>query len=142
MSSIIIYNDEGSVLYQNNFVGDVQKFVKTIQDSGDVRTNQPIRINGMIILADKIKMPERNIPKLTAKQFMVLQCLASSLTSEQTAIKMCISLPTVRMHIRTLKKKFNTDSRDQLMAMAGCLGLCDPFQNELPNMGQGNKDIK
>lgn len=31
------------------------------------------------------------------------------------------------MHIRALKKKFNTDSRDQMMAMAGTLGLCDPF---------------
>ncbi|MEA4811895.1 MAG: hypothetical protein VB108_04925 [Anaerolineaceae bacterium] len=35
---------------------------------------------------------------------------------------------TIRLHIRALKKKFGTDSRDQMMAMAGQLELCDPFE--------------
>ena len=61
---------------------------------------------------------------------MVLQCLANSLTPEQTAIKMGLSENAIREYLKILKEKFKTDSRDQLMAMAGYLELCDPFQNE------------
>ncbi len=61
---------------------------------------------------------------------MVIQYLANSFTPEQTAIKMGLSENAVREYIKILKKKFKTDSRDQLMAMAGYLGLCDPFENE------------
>ena len=43
---------------------------------------------------------------------------------------MGLSENAVREYLKILKKKFKTDSRDQLMAMAGYLGLCDPFKNE------------
>ena len=58
--------------------------------------------------------------------------LASSLTPEQTAIKMGLSEESIRLYLKILKKKFKTESRDQLMAMAGYLGLCDPYQKEPP----------
>lgn len=133
MPSIVVYSDEGNVLYQN-IVGDVQELVKTIHDGGVMpgysEPTPPVRINGMIILAEQIQTPKRTTPMLTAKQCVVLQCLACSLTPEQTAIKMGVTLPTIRMHINALKKKFHADSRDQMMAKAGCLGLCDPFLSE------------
>jgi DNA-binding CsgD family transcriptional regulator len=134
MPSIVVYSDEGNVLYQN-IVNDVQELVKTIHDGGGMlgysEQTPPVQINGMIILAEQIQGPKRNTPMLTAKQCVVLQCLASSLTPEQTAIKMGVTLPTIRMHISALKHKFNADSRDQLMARAGYLGLCDPYQKTL-----------
>lgn len=133
MPSIVVYSDEGNVLYQN-IVGDVQELVKTIHDGGVMpgysESTPLVRINGMIILAEQIQIPKRTTPMLTAKQCVVLQCLACSLTPEQTAIKMGVTLPTIRMHINALKKKFHADSRDQMMAKAGCLGLCDPFLSE------------
>jgi DNA-binding CsgD family transcriptional regulator len=133
MPSIVVYSDEGNVVYQN-IVSDVQELVKTIHDGGVLpgysESTLPVRINGLIVLAEQVPTSKRVAPKLTAKQCMVLQCLASSLTPVQTAIKMGVSEPTIRMHISLLKKKFNTESRDQLMAMAGFLGLCDPFQAE------------
>jgi DNA-binding CsgD family transcriptional regulator len=134
MPSIVVYNDEGDILYQN-IVSGVQELVKAIRDGatlpGYSESTTTVRINGMLILAEQIPVSKPPGPKLTAKQCTVLQGLASSFTPGQIAIKMGISEPTIRMHISALKKKFNADSRDQLMAMAGYLGLCDPYQNKL-----------
>lgn len=134
MPSIVVYNDEGNILYQN-IVTNVQELVKTIRDGdplpGYSEPTPTVHINGMIILAEQIPTPKKTAPKLTAKQSIVLQCMANSLSPGQTAIKMGISEPTIRMHISALKKKFNAESRDQLMARAGYLGLCDPYQNML-----------
>jgi DNA-binding CsgD family transcriptional regulator len=133
MPSIVVYNDEGDVLYQN-IINDVQQLVKTIHDGGVLpgysESTPAVRINGLIILAEQAATQKRIAPKLTEKQCMVLQCLANSLTPAQTAIKMGISENTIRLHLRALKKKFHTESRDQLMAIAGYLGICHPFQNE------------
>ncbi len=58
----------------------------------------------------------------------VLQLLARAYTPDQIALKLGLTEATIRLHISALKKKFGTDSRDQMMAMAGQLGLCDPFE--------------
>ena len=124
MPSIVVFNDEGNVVYQN-IVDDVHELVKTIRDGsilpGFSGSPPPVRINGLIILAEQFAR-KKTAPKLTAKQCQVLQCLANSLTPEQTAMKMGLSESTVRIHLSILKKKFKTESRDQLMAMAGYLG--------------------
>ncbi|MBA4376954.1 MAG: hypothetical protein C0401_12395, partial [Anaerolinea sp.] len=102
MPSIVVYSDEGNLLYQN-ISSDVQELVKTIRDGcaspGYSKSIPPVQINGLIILAEQVPTPKPVAPKLTAKQCMVLQCLASSLTPEQTAIKMGIAETTIRMHI-------------------------------------------
>lgn len=135
MPSIVVFNDEGNVVYQNT-VDDVHELVKTIRDGGDLpgfsESPQPVRINGLIILAEQSHVCKRSTPKLTQKQCQVLQCLANSLTPEQTAMKMGLSEESIRLYLKILKKKFKTESRDQLMAMAGYLGLCNPYQNEPP----------
>lgn len=132
MPSIVVFNDEGNVVYKN-IVADVQELVKNIHEGDklpDSLGSTPlVRINGLVILAEQSPAPKRTAPKLTAKQCMVLQCLASSLTPEQTALRMGLSENTIREYLKILKKKFKTNSRDQLMAMAGYLGLCDPFQD-------------
>lgn len=72
----------------------------------------------------------RNFPKLSHRETEVLQFLADGLTPEQTALRMAIKTCTVRKYLTNLRKKFKTDSRDQLMARAGYLGFCDPYKEE------------
>jgi len=139
MPSIVVFNDIGEVVYQNTTV-DTQELAKIIHDEG-IETNsygfsQPVHVNGLILLTQKPPKQKRDVPRLTERQCMVLQCLANSLTPEQTAIKMGLSENAVREYLKILKKKFKTDSRDQLMAMAGYLGLCDPFENETIEKGE------
>lgn len=133
MPSIVVFNDIGEVVYQNTAV-DAQELTRKIHDEGfeadSFGFSQPVQVNGLIILTQQPPKQKRDVPKLTERQCMVLQCLANSLTPEQTAIKMGLSENAIREYLKILKKKFKTDSRDQLMAMAGYLELCDPFQNE------------
>jgi len=132
MPSIVVINDEGTVLYQN-VVDDVQEWVKTIRDGRNVPGYSfdcpEVRVNGLIILAGQLPKPKRTAPTLSMRQMSVLQLLAKAHTPDQIAIKLGVSEATIRLHISALKKKFGTESRDQMMAMAGHLGLCDPFDS-------------
>jgi DNA-binding NarL/FixJ family response regulator len=133
MTSIVVLNDDGNVLFQN-IQHSAEELVKVIRDGGVLpgflETTPEVRINGFIVLAQQPQTPKRRSPALTQKQVLVLQLLARAMTPEQVALKLGLSEATIRMHISALKKKFKTDSRDQLMAMAGSLGLCDPFESD------------
>lgn len=130
MPSIVVINDEGVVLYQY-IVDDANDLVKTIHESeliSDFSNGYPkVHINGLIVIAGQPPKPKRIAPILSKRQMSVLQLLARAFSPEQIALKLGISEATVRLHMRILKRKFGTDSRDQMMAMAGQLGLCDPF---------------
>jgi len=131
MPSIVVINDEGSVLYQN-VVDDVQDLVKIIRDGRNVpgyalEDCPEVQVNGLIVLTGQPPKPKRIAPTLSERQISVLQLLARAYTPEQIALKLGLTEATIRLHISALKKKFGTDSRDQMMAMAGQLGLCDPF---------------
>ena len=130
MPSIVVINEEGTVLYQN-VTDDIQDVVKTIRDRGILpgySTMCPeVQVNGLIVLAEQPPKLKRFAPALSARQASVLQLLAKAYTPDQIAIKLGLSEATIRLHISALKKKFGTVSRDQMMAMAGTLGLCDPF---------------
>lgn len=132
MPSIVVFNDEGSVLYQN-VVYDVQDLVKIIRDGRNVPGYAlddcpEVQVNGLIVIASQPPKPKRKAPALSERQISVLQLLARAFTPDQIALKLGVAEATIRLHIRALKKKFGTDSRDQMMAMAGQLGLCDPFE--------------
>ena len=132
MPSIVVINDEGSVLYQN-VVEDVQDLVKIIRDGRNVPGYAlddcpEVQVNGLIVLAGQLPKPKRKAPILSERQISVLQLLARAYSPDQIALKLGLTEATIRLHIRALKKKFGTDSRDQMMAMAGHLGLCDPFE--------------
>jgi len=133
MPSIIICNEKGDILYQN-ILEDVQQLVNAIREGspqpGYTTLPSPVRINGMIVFAESDPTPPREAPKLSRKQCMVLQLLSQGLSPEQIALRLGLSQATVRLHMSFLKKKFGTDSRDQLMAKAGSLGLCDPFADQ------------
>lgn len=132
MPSIVVINDEGSVLYQN-VVEDVQDLVKIIRDGRNVPGYAlddcpEVQVNGLIVLAGQPPKPKRKPPALSERQISVLQLLARAYSPEQIALKLGLTEATIRLHISALKKKFGTDSCDQMMAMAGQLGLCDPFE--------------
>jgi DNA-binding CsgD family transcriptional regulator len=137
MPAIVVYLDEGNMLHKN-LSNSALELMKMISDDGalsEFASSTPsVNINGLVILTEQNGKSKVDAPKLTDRQSMVLQCLANALSPEQTAIKLGISENTVRLHITNLKKKFNTDSRDQLMAMAGRLNLCDPFLTEPFNL--------
>ena len=132
MPSIVVFNEEGDVLYQN-VVEDIKEIARTIRDGGNVpgyavEDYPEVRVNGLIVLAGQSPKPKRKTPALSERQMGVLQLLAKAYTPDQIAIKLGVTEATIRLHISALKKKFGTDSRDQMMAMAGQLGLCDPFE--------------
>jgi DNA-binding NarL/FixJ family response regulator len=130
MPSIVVINEIGSVLYQN-VSDDIQEVVKAIRDGGILPgysgTCPEVKVNGLIVFVEQPPEPKRLAPALSARQVSVLQLLAKAYTPDQIAIKLGLSEATIRLHISALKKKFGTVSRDQMMAMAGTLGLCDPF---------------
>ena len=144
MPSIVVINEEGKVLYQN-VTDNIQEVVKTIRDGG-ILPGYPgacpeVQVNGLIVLAQQPPKPQRLAPALSERQMSVLQLLAKAYTTDQIAIKLGLSEATIRLHISALKKKFGTVSRDQMMAMAGTLGLCDPFDvipGHDPVLHQGN----
>ena len=133
MPSIVVFNDEGNVVYQNT-VDDVHKLMKTIRDGGDLpgfsESPTPVRVNGLIILAEQSRACKLPIPKLTQKECQVLQWLSLAKTPRQIAIQMVLSEESIRQYLKILKRKFNTDSRDQLMAMAAYLGICNPYKTD------------
>ena len=146
MPSIVVINDEGSVLYQN-VVEDVQDLVKIIRDGRNVPgyalDDYPeVRVNGLIVFAGQSPKPKRKAPALSERQMGVLQLLAKAYTPDQIAIKLGVTEATIRLHISALKKKFGTDSRDQMMAMAGQLGLCDPFETSTVHDQQEDRASK
>ncbi|MAT45414.1 MAG: hypothetical protein CL609_24060 [Anaerolineaceae bacterium] len=133
MPSIVVIIANGTVLYQN-VTDDIQELLKAIRDGGILpgfsEACPGVQVNGMIILAEQPPKPKRLAPTLSARQVRVLQLLAKAYTTDQIALKLGLSEATIRLHISALKKKFGTISRDQMMAMAGTLGLCDPFDLE------------
>jgi DNA-binding CsgD family transcriptional regulator len=84
--------------------------------------------NKLTITPNQAPQPNIDHPKLSLREAEVLQYLANGLSPEQTALKMEIKTRTVRKYLGNLRNKFNTESRDQLMARAGYLRLCDPYR--------------
>ncbi len=82
----------------------------------------------LTITPNQASHPIIDHPRLSLREAEVLQFLANGLTPEQTALEMDIKVRTVRKYLDNLRRKFNTGSRDQLMARAGYLRLCDPYK--------------
>jgi len=132
MPSIVILSDDGEVLFQN-VVADTTELQGILNNGLGVPGIPPstpaIRHSQMVILVSQPVLPEKISPKLTLKQAQVLQYLATSFTPEQIALNMNLSEESIRKYIKILKDKFKVESRDQLMAMAGYLGVVNPFKN-------------
>lgn len=85
----------------------------------------------MLTAVQASRIPEE-YPVLTQMECELLKYLANGLSPEQAALRMKRKIRTIRYHLTKLQSKFNTCSRDQLMARAGYLRLCDPYQEILP----------
>ena len=83
----------------------------------------------LTITACQETQPNIEKPQLSLRESEVLQNLANGLSPDQIALKMGVKIRTVRKHLCNLEMKFKTDSRDQLMARAGYLQLCNPYQS-------------
>ena len=127
MPVIKVNSDEGDILDQN-FKG---------LDGGEnmlLELPDPCRSVGdyhgyeFTITSKEAPSPEIEGPKLSMRESEVLQYLANGLSPDQIALKLGIKVRTVRKHLDHLEAKFKTGSRDQLMARAGYLRLCNPYQ--------------
>ena len=91
MPSIVVINEEGTVLYQN-VTDDIQEVVKAIRDRGILpgysEMCPEVQINGLIVLAEQPPKLKRFAPALSARQVSVLQLLAKAYTPDQIAIKL------------------------------------------------------
>lgn len=130
MPSIMVYTAENDPLNQN-----LEKLVQEITEA--VSTEGTGKNRSSIIAIhrvetdtsdEKLQEEKKNHPKLSLREAEVLQCLANGLSPEQSAIELGIKVRTIRKYLDILRMKFNTTSRDQLMARAGYLGLCDPYK--------------
>jgi DNA-binding CsgD family transcriptional regulator len=126
MPSIMVIKGEGNALYNK-----IQKLIE--EESTSEKSYGPDIVN----LQEMPHQPgdcnpgfSYDRPKLTRREAEVLQLLAMGKTPDQMAYKLGITPSMVRKHLYRLRAKFKTDSRDQLMAMAGYLRLCNPYQVE------------
>jgi len=123
-------------------------FIKASSDEGDILDHEYKRVNSgennlplfpdpcravveyhgsEFTITAKEPPPEIEWPKLSMRESEVLKYLASGLSPDQIALMMKIKVRTVRKHLDHLEAKFKTVSRDQLMARAGYLRLCNPY---------------
>lgn len=127
MPFIKVNSDEGDILDQNfkgldggeNMLPELSDPCKAV---GDYHGYE------FTITSKEAPPPEIEGPKLSMRESEVLQYLANGLSPDQIALKLGIKVRTVRKHLDHLEAKFKTDSRDQLMARAGYLRLCNPYQ--------------
>ena len=138
MVSIVVRIEAGKILFQN-----FEPLGQDVLDTNRIENFQPgltdlsksfsdKRKNGLVIISTKDDevIPE-NRPAVSLRECQVLRYMSNGLTPEQTAAKMGITIRTVRKHLDNLKRKFKTDSRDQLMARAAYWKICDPYDDEL-----------
>lgn len=65
-----------------------------------------------------VKAPWPAFDKLTAREKQVLGCLVQAMTDEQIAVKLIISVGTVKKHVGSILKKLNVSSRTEAAVLA------------------------
>ena len=129
MLSILVYSSSGDFIHRCD-INNMQELFKVFRTELQPRYSDEsfeVSISGEILLVEPVKGPPSVAPLLTERQRQILQLMARSFAPKQIASELAISEATVRMHINALKKRFNAESRDQLMAIVGALELCNPF---------------
>jgi len=119
---------DGDDLLDHNFLkGDGEE--KNLSDIADpCRAIVYYHGSEITITSKEAPLPKIDSPKLSIRESEVLHYLADGFSPDQAALKMGIKVRTVRKFLYKLEVKFNTCSRDQLMARAGYLRLCDPYR--------------
>jgi DNA-binding NarL/FixJ family response regulator len=132
MPSIIVMTNEGNTIHKEVF-DPTDAFFDQLMKNGkfpelsQIRSNA--KINSLIIITEIVPESKPLAPNLSGRQINILQLLSKGYSPDQIALKLNLSMPTIRLHMTKLKEKFGTSSRDQMMAMAGQLGLCNPYED-------------
>ena len=127
-----IYNDHGKIFYEIPISNAEEVFRPLAVNEKAVQNEEEaqaiiVQRKGAQYATDHRHKKDDERPKLSLREHEVLKCLGKGFSPEQTAIELGISVRTVRKHMDNIKRKFHTDSRDQMMARAGYLGLCNPY---------------
>jgi DNA-binding CsgD family transcriptional regulator len=69
--------------------------------------------------------PERRVPELTPRQRQILALLADGVRAKEIAVRLSVSVPTVRNHIHALLRRLGVTSQLAAVARAHELGLDD-----------------
>jgi DNA-binding CsgD family transcriptional regulator len=127
MPFIKVSSNEGDILDHN--LRQLNGGEKKMPELPDLcRAVVDYRASEFTITSKEATPPEIEGPKLSVRESEVLQYLANGLSPDEIALKMEIKVRTVRKHLCNLEAKFKTGRRDQLMARAGYLRLCNPYQ--------------
>ena len=132
MPSIIVMTNEGNTIHEEVFDQTdafFDQLVKNGKFSGLSQIRSNAKINSLIIITEIVPESKPLAPNLSGRQINVLQLLSKGYSPDQIALKLNLSMPTIRLHMTKLKEKFGTSSRDQMMAMAGQFGLCNPYED-------------
>ena len=117
-------------MFFTKIADDIQELVRTIRDGGNclviLLTSRSASqwIDHSCRTATKTQKKNAGIIR-TANE--VLQLLAKAHTPDQIALKMGVTENHTTSH-QCIEEKIRHRKPDQLMAMAGHLGLCDPFK--------------
>ena len=69
--------------------------------------------------------PDHPYPSLTRREQAVLRLLAAGLSNDEIAVRLSLSLNTVKWHVRHILSKLGVTRRAQAVAVVHSLGLGD-----------------
>ena len=142
MAFFLFCDDNGEVISEIP-VSNAEKVFRALDADGEPSTGDEKRVvetrrNGTrYVTAHSIKK-KRGKPDLSWREEQVLEGLCNALSPGQIAVSLGIQVRTIRKHLDGLKKKFQAESRDQMIARAGFLGYCDPYIKDPSEWGNGN----
>jgi DNA-binding CsgD family transcriptional regulator len=135
MPSFQFRNDHGEIIYEIP-ISNIEEVFRRLDSNERPTQNEEetqtitVQRKGVQYSTDHRTKKDIDRPSLSSREDQVLKCLGNAFSPEQIAIELGISVRTIRKHIDNLRRKFDADSRDQMMARAGYLGLCNPFQKD------------
>ena len=132
MLTLSVYSADGEFILTCQ-MEDMASFLHVIHTEFEPRwaaDPNKAAISGKMLVIDSVRGPDSMTPVLSQRQREIVELLSRSFSPKQIACALGISESTVRMHINTLKKRFNVTSCYHLMTVVTALGLCDPFVDE------------
>ena len=131
MASFLLCNDKGEEVSKIP-ASNAEKVFRALdadgeQSTGDEKLVVETRRNGTRYVTVHSIKKVMGKPDLSWREEQVLEGLFNALSPGQIAISLGIKVRTVRKHIDGLRKKFQAESRDQMMARAGFVGYCDLY---------------
>ena len=128
MLTLSVYSADGEFILTCQ-MEDMASFLHVIHTEFEPRwaaDPNKAAISGKMLVIDSVRGPDSMTPVLSQRQREIVELLSRSYSPKQIACALGISESTVRMHINTLKKRFNVTSCYHLMTVvtrSGCATL-------------------